>query len=80
MPRRKYKGGKRKSLKKSEQMVLSQQSTNLNKESITFMKNWLEDVRQNENDMEIIENDDIDQLEIDLDESECNLKELEVIF
>lgn len=79
MPRKKVKGGKRKSTRKSDQKT--QLEPSVDNESVTKLRNWLEDVCKNmdENDMENIDMPEIYQPEIDLDENECNLKELEVL-
>lgn len=75
MPRKKVKGSKKRPAAK--QTNTFQPEAN-NTESSLKLKNWLDEVCQNIDNYDMSEIPEIDETEIDMDENECNLKELEV--
>jgi hypothetical protein len=73
MPRKKVKGNKKKSLAKQSDVP---QPETVSEETLK-LRTWLDDVCHNIDNYDMTEIPEIDETEVDLDENECNLKELE---
>jgi hypothetical protein len=78
MPRKKLKGGRKNLKLKKNVKTFVETLKNSNDENLA-LRTWVENVNKNKDDFQINDElEEIDDISLNEEESECNLKELEV--